>query len=110
MVMETADHEKGLEFPDLTVKCVECKLSVYVFAKPANSFTHVKPSACYPSKSINNVTCESTLRFSRICDNDEKIESCANEYKQCLIAQDYKPSLVDRLFQEVSKNNPKKKT
>ena len=28
MVMETADHEKGLEFPDLTVKCVECKLSM----------------------------------------------------------------------------------
>ena len=59
---------------------------VGVFGKPKHSFTYVKPSTSYPHKSIN-----------------KKFESCANEYKQYLIAQDYKPSLVDQQFQEVSK-------
>ena len=40
--MEIADQEKGLEFLDLRIKCVEGKLSVDVFAKPANSFTYIK--------------------------------------------------------------------
>ena len=35
-------------------------------------------------------------------DTDEKFQSHANEYKQYLIARDYKPSLVDKQFQEVS--------
>ena len=34
-----ADQEKGLEFPDLRIKCVDGKLSVDVFAKLTNSFT-----------------------------------------------------------------------
>ena len=33
----------------------------------------------------------------------EKFESSANEYKKYLIAQEYKPLLVDKQFQEVSK-------
>ena len=37
--MEIADQEKGLEFLDLGIKCVDGKLSVGVFAKPTNSFT-----------------------------------------------------------------------
>ena len=37
--MEIADQEKGLEFLDLGIKCVDGKRSVGVFAKPTNSFT-----------------------------------------------------------------------
>ena len=101
--MEVADQEKGLEFLDLRIKCVDGKLSVDVFAKPTNSFTNVKPSTCYPRKSINNVPRGIALRLRRICDTDEKFESRANEYKQYLLARDYKPSLVDKQFQEVFK-------
>ena len=71
--------------------------------KTTNSFTFVQPSTCYPRKSINNVPRGIALRLRRICDTDEKFESRANEYKQYLIARDYKPSLVDRRFQEVFK-------
>ena len=42
------------------------------------------------------------LRLSQVCDTDEKFESCADEYKQYLIAWDYKPSLVDKQFQELN--------
>ena len=101
--MEVADQEKGLEFLDLRIKCVDGKLSVDVFAKPTNSFIYVKPSTCYPRKSINNVPRRIALRLRRICDTDEKFESHANEYKQYLLAQYYKPSLVDKQFQKVSK-------
>ena len=44
--METADQKKGLEFPDVRIKCVEDILSVDVFAKPTNCFTHEKTSTC----------------------------------------------------------------
>ena len=101
--MEVADQEKGLEFLDLRIKCVDGKLSVDVFAKPTNSFTYVKPSICYPRKSINNVPRGIALRLRRICDTDEKFECRANEYKQYLLARDYKPSLVDKQFPEVFK-------
>ena len=53
--MEIGDQEKGLEFLDLTFKCVEGKLSVHVFPKPTNSFTYIKRSTCYPCKNANNV-------------------------------------------------------
>ena len=101
--METADQEKGLEFVDLTIKCVEGKLSADIFAKHSNSFTYFKPSTYYQRKNVNKVPNGIALRLYQICDTDEKFEYLANEYKQYLITQDYKPSLVDRQFQEVSK-------
>ena len=101
--MEVVEQEKVLEFLDLRITYVDGKLSVDVFAKPTNSFTYVKPSTCYPRKSINNVPRGIVLILRRICDTDEKFESRANEYKQYLLARDYKPSLVDKQFQEVSK-------
>ena len=79
--MDVADQEKVLEFIDLRIKFVDGKPSVDVFTKPTNSFTYVKPSTCYPRKSINNLPRESALRLRRICDTDEKFESRANEYK-----------------------------
>ena len=101
--MEIADREKGLEFVDLTIKCVEGKLSADIFVKPSNSFTYVKPSTYYQRKNIDKLLNGIALRLRRTCDTDEKLESLANEYKQYLRKQDYKPSLVDRRFQEVSK-------
>ena len=101
--MEIADQEKGLEFPDLRIKCVDGKRSVDVFAKLTNSFTQVKPSTCYPCQSINNVPHGIALRLCQICDTDQSFEFRANEYKQYLIVQHYKPLLVDKQFQEVSK-------
>ena len=101
--MEVADQEESLEFLDLRIKCVAGKLSVDVSAKPTNSFAYIKSSTCYLHKSINKVPRGIALRLCRICDTDEKFESRANEYKQYLLARDYKPSLVDKQFQEVFK-------
>ena len=94
----------------LRFKCLKCfhkrKIkpvlipSLYILT---NSFTYVKPSSCYPRKNINNAPRGIALRLRWICDTDEKFESRANEYKQYLLARDYKPSLVDKQFQEVSK-------
>ena len=42
------------------------------------------------------------LRLCQVCDTDEKFESRTNEYKQYLIAWDYKSSLVDKQFQELN--------
>ena len=101
--MEIANQEKCLEFLNFRIKCVTGKMSVDVFAKPTSSLTYVKPNTYYPRKNINNVPRGIALILHRICDTDEKIESRANEYKQYLIARDYKPSLVNKQFQEVSK-------
>ena len=80
--MEIANQEKGLQFLDLKIKCVEGKLSVDVFAKPTKSFTYVKSFTCYPHKNINNVLRRIGLRLHRIYETDGKFESRANEYKQ----------------------------
>ena len=102
--MEIEDQEKALKFLDLRIKGVDGKLSVDICAKPTNSFRYVKPSTCYPRKSINNVPCGITLRLRRTCDTDEKFESRANdEYKQYLITRDYKPSLLNKQLQKVVK-------
>ena len=98
--MEIANQEKCLEFLNFRIKCVKGKMSVDVFAKPTSSLTYVKPNTYYPLKNINNVPRGIALILHRICDTDEKIESRANEYKQHLIVRDYKPSLVNKEFQE----------
>ena len=61
--MEIADQEKGLEFLDLTIKCVEGKLSVDIFAKPTNSFIYVNPFTYYERKKIDHVPHGIALRL-----------------------------------------------
>ena len=101
--MQIADEVNGLEFLDLKIKCLKGKLSVDVYSKPTNSFTYVLPSTCYPMKNINKVPQGIALRLRRICDTTEKYESRADEYKNYLLARDYKPSLVDKQFKKISK-------
>ena len=79
--MEMADQERVLEFIDLRIKFVDGKPYVDVFAKASNSFAYLKPSTCYPRKSINNLTRGIALRLRRICNTDETFESRANKYK-----------------------------
>ena len=101
--MQIAD-ENGLEFLDLKLKMNEKnKIIIDVFSKPTNSFTYVMPSTCCPSNNINNVTRGIALRLKRICDSDEKFIVRSNEYKNYLIARDYKPKVVEKYFSEISK-------
>ena len=60
---------------------------------------------CYPMKNINKVPQGIALRLQRICDTTEKYESRADEYKNYLLARDYKPSLVDKQFKKISKTS-----
>ena len=99
--MQIADDVNGLEFLDLKITCLNGKLSVDVYSKPTNSFTYVMPSTCYPMKNINKVPQEISLRLRRICDATEKYELRADEYKNYLLARDYKPSLVDEQFKKI---------
>ena len=57
--------------------------------------------SCYCRKSINNIPCDIALRLRRICDTDEKFNSRSIEYKNYLIAREYKPSIV-KYFANVS--------
>ena len=41
--MQVADKVNGLEFLDLKIKCLNGKLSVYVYSKTTNSFSYVMP-------------------------------------------------------------------
>ena len=101
--MQIANEVNGLDFLDLKIKCLNDKLLVDVYSKPTNSFTYVLPSTCYPMKNINKVPQGIALRLRRICDTTEKYESRADEYKNYLLARDYKPSLVDEQFKKISK-------
>ena len=59
-------------------------------------------TSCYPRKSINNIPRGITLPLRWICDTDEKFNSRSIEYKNYLIARDYKPSIVNKHFAHVS--------
>ena len=54
-------------------------------------------------KNINKVPQGLALRLRRLSDTTEKCESRADEYKNYLLARDYKPSLVDEQFKKISK-------
>ena len=85
---EISDQQKGLESPDLRVKC---------------SLTYLKPSTCYQCKNIKNLPHGIALQITRMCDIEERFEFCTNEYKQYLIAQDYKPSKKTNSFKKFKK-------
>ena len=55
-----------------------------------------------PRKNLNNIPRCIALRLRRICDTDEKFNSRSIEYKNYLIARDYKPSIVNKHFAHVS--------
>ena len=106
--MQIGDDVNGLEFIDLKIKFLKGKLSVDVYFKPTNSFTYVMLSTCYSMKNINKVRQGIVLRLRRICDGTEKYESRSDEYKNCLLARDYKPSLVDEYSVQISKEDARK--
>ena len=66
------------------------------------SFTYVHPKTCYPFRNLNKIPEGIALRLRYICDSDEKFEKRSNECKNYLIARNYSPSLVAKLFQKVS--------
>ena len=51
--------------------------------------------------SLNNIPHGIALHLRRICDTNEKFNSKAIEYKNYLIARDYKPSIVSKHFAHV---------
>ena len=53
-------------------------------------------------KNISKVSQGIALRLRRIHDTTEKYESRANEYKNCLLSSDDKPSIVDEQFKKNS--------
>ena len=54
-------------------------------------------------KNINKEPQGIALRLRRISDTTEKYESHADEYKNYLLARDYKPSHVDEQFKKIRK-------
>ena len=92
----------SVEFPDLGLRIDKHnKIWVDVFAKPTNSFTYVLASTCYPKKNINNVPKGIALRSRTICDTDEKFYIRSSQYKNYLIARDYKATVVKRQFHAI---------
>ena len=95
-------EEERIEFLGLELKLENSKIAVDVFAKPKNSFTYVLPTSFCPRKSLNNIPRGIALGLRRICDTDEKFNSRSIEYKNYLIARDYKPSIANRKIAHVS--------
>ena len=56
-------------------------------------------------KNINKVPQGIALRLRRICDATEKYESRPDEYKNYLLARDYKSSLVDEQFKKIGQTS-----
>ena len=100
LTMQVQD-EDGMGFLDLKLKLENSKITVDIFAKPTKSFTYVLPTSCYHRKSISNIPRGIAIRLTRICDTDEKFHSRSIEYKNYLIARDYKPSIVNKHFAHV---------
>ena len=63
-----------------------------MFFQNLPSFTCIMSSTCYPS---NNIKC--------ICDSDEKFTVCRNEHRNYLIANEYKPKVVEKHFSKIAK-------
>ena len=101
--MQIADEANRLESLDLKIKCLNGKLSIDVYSQPTNNFTYVMPLRCYPMKNINKVPQGMALWLRRICDTTETYESRSDEYKNYLLAQDYKLFLVDEQFKKISR-------
>ena len=53
------------------------------------------------NENINKIPQGIVLRLQRICDTTEKYESRGDEYKNYLLARDYKPSLVEEQFKNI---------
>ena len=62
---------------------------------------YVLPSTCYSKRNINNIPKSIALKLRRICDSDEKLDKCSDEYQNYLIARDYNISLVKKQFHSV---------
>ena len=94
--------EEWTEFIDLKLNFENVKIKVDVFATPTNSFTYVLATIYYPIKRISKIPHDIALRLRCIYYSDEKFNSLAIEYKNYLIAREYKPYTVNKHFVHVS--------
>ena len=69
---QIADDLNGLEFLDLKIKYLNCKLSD-VYSKPTHSFTCVMPSTCYPIKSTYKVPPRNSIKTSTYLPYNRKV-------------------------------------
>ena len=101
--METSSENGFKMVLDLKLKIAEGKIIVDVYAKPTNSFSYTSPNTCYPKRNICNIPKGIVLRLRSICNDDETFDKRSTEYQNYLIAREYKPSLLEQQFSEVSK-------
>ena len=63
------------------------------------------PTSCYPRKRINNIPHCIALRLRRNYDGNEKFIFSAIKYKNYLIARNYKPSILNKHFANISSSS-----
>ena len=74
-----------------------------MFAKDTDSFTYVLPSTYFPKNNIENFPKAVAFRLRRICNSDEKFKKHSAEYKNYLVARDYKPGKEKKQFSHIKK-------
>ena len=77
------------------------QISVDVFAKGINTFTHVFCSPSFIKTKLKTFTF--ALRRRRVFDSSEKFEKHSTKYQNYLIARDYRPGKVKKQFSDIKK-------
>ena len=92
-----------LKFLNLRLKIdkVSQLISADILSKATKCLTYILPSTCFSKTNIENIPKGVALRLRRICDSDSKFEKRRAEYQNYLIARDYKPSKVKKIFSDV---------
>ena len=78
-------------------------MSVDVFAKDIDSFTHVVSSTCFPKNNTKNVPKGVASCNRMISDSDEKFEKHSAENRNYLIDKVYKPGKAKIQFSDIKK-------
>ena len=104
----TADYSHSVNFLDVHVSiCETGNITTEIHYKETDSHQFLDPNSCHPHHIKENLPYSQALRISRICSEEEKTTSRAQELVQFFTRRGYKESQVKEQIERALNGGPK---
>ena len=101
LTFETQKIDQYAQFLDIRFKFSDGKLTTDIYKKPTDANRFLEFSSCHPRHTFPSIVFSQALRYRRIINDDQLLESRLSELRQFFIASSYPSRLVDLALDRV---------
>ncbi|XP_070549549.1 uncharacterized protein [Ptychodera flava] len=100
--------DKQISFLDTLMTLTEDKIETTVYNKTTDKHSYLWTTSCHPSHTFQAIPWSQSLRYRRICSNDDLFQTEATKLKNHLIKRNYKPRTISDAIKKAENINRSK--